>query len=62
MDDFLEVLRLAHKHGRITKQQLKTLRGQALNGNLEGAHKGLKRLLGKEQTRVKSFSAERKDE
>ena len=45
MDEFLKNLRLVHKHGRITKQQLKTLRGQALSGNLEGAQRGLLKLL-----------------
>ncbi len=29
------------KHYRLTKQQIKTLRGQALAGNLAGAKKGL---------------------
>ena len=41
----LKNLRLAYKHGRITKQQFKTLRGQALSGNLEGARRGLLKLL-----------------
>jgi hypothetical protein len=31
----------------LSKQQLKTLRGQALSGNLTGAQKGLDRLLKK---------------
>ncbi len=31
----------------LSKQQLKTLRGQALSGNLAGAQKGLDRLLKK---------------
>ena len=30
--------------GKIPKQQLKTIRGQALSGNLKGAKLGLKRL------------------
>ena len=29
----------------ITKQQRKTLRGQAINGDLEGAEKGLDKIL-----------------
>ena len=29
----------------ISKQQLKTIRGQALSGNLEGAKLGLKKVL-----------------
>lgn len=32
---------------RLTKPQLKTLRGQALSGDLTGAQKGLDRLLKK---------------
>ena len=31
--------------GNISKQQLKTIRGQALSGNLEGAKLGLKKVL-----------------
>ena len=30
---------------RLTRQQLKTLRGQALAGDIAGAEKGLERLL-----------------
>ena len=30
--------------GKIPKQTIKTLRGQALSGNLEGAIKGLKKI------------------
>ena len=35
---------------RLSKQQLKTLRGQALSGNLSGAKKGLTKLLRKEKS------------
>lgn len=35
------------KHYRLTKQQIKTLRGQALAGDLEGAKKGLVRVVEK---------------
>ena len=39
------------KHqGRLSKQQLKTLRGQALSGNLAGAKKGLTKLLRREKS------------
>ena len=31
----------------LTKQQIKTLRGQALTGNLAGAQKGLERMVTK---------------
>jgi hypothetical protein len=31
--------------GRLTKQQLGTLKGQALSGDLDGAKKGLKKLI-----------------
>ena len=31
----------------LTKQQIKTLRGQALSGNLDGARKGIARLIEK---------------
>lgn len=29
----------------LTKQEIKTIRGQALAGNVEGARKGLKKIL-----------------
>ncbi len=35
------------KHYRLTKQQLKTLRGQALAGDLTGAQKGLMKAVTK---------------
>lgn len=33
------------KHYRLTKQQIRTLRGQALSGDLAGAQKGLARMV-----------------
>ena len=45
-ENMLEVskfIRLLNKY-TLTKQQRKTLRGQAINGNLEGAKKGLEKL------------------
>lgn len=38
------IKRLSNYKGKITTQQLKTLRGQALAGDLIGAKKGLERL------------------
>lgn len=40
---FLDELR--HYYGALTTQQLRTLRGQALSGDIAGARKGLERLL-----------------
>lgn len=40
----------AHRD-RLTWQQYKTLRGQVLSGNAEGAMKGLKRLVGKQEAK-----------
>jgi len=40
---FLRELRKYKDH--LTKQQFKTLRGQVLNGDCEGANKGLKKIL-----------------
>jgi hypothetical protein len=38
-------LKYASKTGIITRQQYDTIRGQAVNGDLNGAEKGLKKLL-----------------
>ena len=38
------VTELKKYRGKIPKQTIKTLRGQALSGNLEGAIKGLKKI------------------
>lgn len=43
MDDFISELR--QYKGVLTRQQIQTLRGQALSGDVEGARKGLERLL-----------------
>jgi len=40
---FLETLK--RHDGEITRQEYKTLRGQALNGDIEGATKGLDTIL-----------------
>lgn len=44
--EFLEKLRKAQK--QLDAQTYKTLRGQALNGDVEGAEKGLGRILRRE--------------
>ena len=41
LDSFLRSL----KHYGLTKQQIKTIRGLALSGNLSGAQKGLERMV-----------------
>ena len=43
---FLKELRNMELRGRITRQQLLTLRGLALSGDDAGARKGLKKILG----------------
>jgi hypothetical protein len=46
MTDLNAVMRaLKANSGRLTRQQIKTLRGQALKGDTDGASKGLERLL-----------------
>ena len=42
----LDELRSYYRAGRLTMQQFRTLRGQALAGDRDGAIKGLGRLLG----------------
>lgn len=44
------VKRLKKYQNQLSKQQLKTLRGQALSGDLAGAKKGLTKLLRKEKS------------
>ncbi len=39
--------RLKQNRQHLTKQQIKTIRGQILAGDLEGAEKGLNKLLSK---------------
>ena len=40
----LEVLRDRYKRKIITQQEMKTLRGQAINGDIDGAVKGLAKI------------------
>ena len=52
MDDFLlqEFIKKLGRHRReLPKNIIKTLRGQALSGDLEGAKRGLKTTLSKTQ-------------
>lgn len=42
------MIELRKYRGNLSKQTIKTLRGQALSGDLVGARKGLNRILGKE--------------
>lgn len=37
------------KEQGLTRQQIKTLRGQALSGDIDGAIKGLERILGRKE-------------
>ena len=41
------------KNSGLTKQQFKTIRGQALAGDLQGAQKGLDRLMREKEKRKK---------
>ena len=43
MNEYIKLLKKYHK--RLTRQQLLTLRGQILNGNIEGFKKGLQNIL-----------------
>lgn len=43
MNEYIKLLKKYHK--RLTRQQLLTLRGQLLSGNIEGFKKGLKKCL-----------------
>lgn len=45
MTDFWSALKKARKY--MTNQQYRTLKGQALNGDIEGAVKGLQKLMRK---------------
>ena len=51
-DEFIS--KLTNYKNVFTKQQYKTLRGQALKGELEAAEKGLKKLLKREDMNYKS--------
>ena len=41
---FIKFIKAAESCGEITRQQRKTLEGQAKNGDLKGAYKGLQAL------------------
>ena len=41
----LDDLRAQYKDGKITLQQFRTLRGQALSGDMDGAIKGLSKIM-----------------
>lgn len=45
MNEYLKILKKYRK--QLTRQQLLTLRGQILNGDIEGFKKGLKKLIKK---------------
>ena len=45
MDKNSFIRRLGMCRRRLTKNQIKTLRGQALAGNIKGAHDGLLKIL-----------------
>ena len=53
MKAFLELLK-GYRH-LINKQQLKTLRGQALAGDVEGARKGLQKVLSRKMSKRDMF-------
>jgi hypothetical protein len=54
MTDLNAVMRaLKANTGRLTRQQIKTLRGQALKGDTDGASKGLERLLTRRRSNAK---------
>ena len=44
-NSFLNVLKKYYRHGMITWQQYSTIRGQAIAGDIDGAMKGLERLM-----------------
>ena len=46
LNDFMQLLNRHQK--RLTRQQIRTLKGQAINGDITGAEKGLNKLLKKE--------------
>jgi hypothetical protein len=52
-DEFISKLKIYKSI--LTKQQFKTLRGQALKGELEAAEKGLKKLLKRENMNYKGL-------
>lgn len=48
---FIKAVRAAEKRRELTRQQSGTLIGQAKNGDLRGAYKGLKRLYERDERR-----------
>ena len=48
--EFMHQLKLCRRY--LTQQQYRTLKGQAVRGDVAGAEKGLQRLLRKEQSEV----------
>ena len=44
------IINLKRYRHLLTKQQIKTIRGQAISGNVEGAIKGLQTALNKKQS------------
>ena len=58
MDEMQEFLR-ALKYHRLTSQQRKTLRGQALAGNLTAAKAGLRKIVSKGHQHEYSNAADR---
>lgn len=44
---FVRAIRAAEERGEITRQQRRTLEGQAKNGDLRGAYKGLVTIYGR---------------
>lgn len=48
--DHMQVLKTLYDNGNITRQQMKSIRGQVISGNVEGAIKGLQTALNKKQS------------
>lgn len=46
----LFIKKLNSRRSKLTKQQYKTIKGQALAGDIEGANKGLIKLMGGDLT------------
>ena len=57
-DATLKRIKWAYRNKMITGQQARTLRGQALAGDCEGADRGLSRLIRGEQTNREGGRAE----
>jgi hypothetical protein len=45
MNDFLKMLKRIKNQGYLTQQQYRTIRGQILSGDIDGARIGLSRIL-----------------